>query len=167
MTIETSRAAAAPASSGEPEAASRLKAELRYFLELFVLCGFVVAQPLFDVAGGSPDFFLFRRASPADILLLVALAVLGPALALWAGEVLVGALSRRLRRVAHLAVVAGLLLLLTIEMAKHLTPVRGVRCCSSGLPVGWRPQCSTPAARPYGCGSATPPRPRWYSPCCS
>ena len=136
MTIETSRAAAAPASSGEPEAASRLKVELRYFLELFVLCGFVIAQPLFDVAGGSPDFFLFRRASPADILLLVALAVLGPALALWAGEVLVGALSRRLRRVAHLAVVAGLLLLLTIEMAKHLTQVRGVPLLLLGLAGG-------------------------------
>jgi hypothetical protein len=116
--------------------ASRLKTELRCFLELFVLCGFVVAQPLFDVAGGSPDFFLFRRASPADILLLVALAVLGPALALWAGEVVVGALSRRLRRVVHLAVVAGLLLLLTIETAKHLTPVRGVPLLLLGLAGG-------------------------------
>jgi hypothetical protein len=136
MTIETSRATAASASSGEPETASRLKAELRCFLELFVLCGFVVAQPLFDVAGGSPDFFLFRRASPADILLLVALAVLGPALVLWAGEAVVGALSRRLRRVAHLAVVAGLLLLLTIEMAKHLTPVREVPLLLLGLAAG-------------------------------
>jgi hypothetical protein len=136
MTIETSRAAAAPASSGEPETASRLGRELRCFLELFVLSGFVVAQPLFDVAGRSPDFFLFRRAGAADILLLVALAVLGPALALWAGEVLVGVASRRLRRVAHLAVVAGLLLLLTIELAKQLTPVRGVPLLLLGLAGG-------------------------------
>ena len=33
--------------------------------------------------------------------------------------------SGRLRRVAHLLVVAGLLLVLTIELAKNLTSVRG------------------------------------------
>jgi hypothetical protein len=125
MTIDTSRAAAAPASAGEPGTPSGAKTELRCFLELFVLCGFVVAQPLFDVAGRSPDFFLFRRAGAVDILAWVALTALGPPLALWAGEALVGVVSRRLRRVAHLAVVAGLLLLLTIELAKNLTSIRG------------------------------------------
>jgi hypothetical protein len=125
MTIDTSRAAAEPASAGDPGGQSRARTELRCFLELFVLCGFVVAQPLFDVAGRSPDFFLFRRAGAADILLLVALTVLGPPLLLWAGEALVGLVSGRLRRVAHLVVVAGLLLLLTIELAKNLTSVRG------------------------------------------
>src|SRR5215207_4616676 len=125
MTIDTSRAAAEPASAGDPGGQSRARTELRCFLELFVLCGFVVAQPLFDVAGRSPDFFLFRRAGAADILVLVALTVLGPPLLLWAGEALVGLVSGRLRRVAHLVVVAGLLLLLTIELAKNLTSVRG------------------------------------------
>jgi Sulfatase len=125
MTIDTSRAAAEPVSAGNPEDPSRTKTELRPFLELFVLCGFVVAQPLFDVAGRSPDFFLFRRAGAADILVLVALTVLGPPLLLWAGEALVGLVSDRLRRVAHLVVVAALLLLLTIELAKHLGAIRG------------------------------------------
>jgi hypothetical protein len=125
MTIDTSRAAAEPASAGDPGGPSRAKTEVRCFLELFVLCGFVVAQPLFDVAGRSPDFFLFRRAGAADILVMVALTVLGPPLLLWAGEALVGLVSGRLRRVAHLVVVAGLLLLLTIELAKNLTPIRG------------------------------------------
>ena len=125
MTIDTARAAAEPASVGDPGGLSRARTELRCFLELFVLCGFVVAQPLFDVAGRSPDFFLFRRAGAADILVLVALTVLGPPLLLWAGEALVGLVSGRLRRVAHLVVVAGLLLLLTIELAKNLTSIRG------------------------------------------
>jgi hypothetical protein len=136
MTIGTPRTATATPGAGEPRSASRLRAELRCFLELFVLCGFVIAQPLFDVSGRSPDFFLFRRAGAADILVWVALTVLGPALALWAGEALVGAASRRLRRVAHLAVVAGLLLLLTIELAKQLTPVRGVPLLLLGLAGG-------------------------------
>jgi hypothetical protein len=33
--------------------------------ELLALSGFVVAQPLLDVAGKSPDFFLFRGADRA------------------------------------------------------------------------------------------------------
>jgi Sulfatase len=136
VSIRRSGAAAAPATAAKPQAASWLSGELRCFLELFVLCGFAVAQPLFDVAGRSPDFFLYRRAGAADILLLVALTVLGPALVLWAGEVMVGAASRRLRRVVHLAVVAGLLLLLTIEVAKHLTPLRGVPLLLLGLTGG-------------------------------
>ena len=167
MTIDTSRAAADPASVGDPGGPSRAKAELRCFLELFVLCGFVVAQPLFDVAGRSPDFFLFRRAGAADILVLVALTVLGPPLLLWAGEALVGLVSGRLRRAAHLVVVAGLLLLLTIELAKNLTSIRGWPLLLLGVAGGWRPRSSTPATRPLGCGCATSARPPWCSPCCS
>jgi Sulfatase len=125
MTIDTSRAAAEADSAGDPGGPSRTKTELRSFLELFVLCGFVFAQPLLDVAGRSPDFFLFRRAAAADILVLVALTVLGPPLLLWAGEALIGLVSGRLRRLAHLVVVVALLLLLTIELAKHLTSLHG------------------------------------------
>ena len=101
-----------------------------------MLTGFVVAQPLFDVAGRSPDFFLFRRADRADILLLVVLAVLGPALVMWAGAALVGVVSPSLRRLAHLAIVAGLLLLLSLEVLKKLTPVRGVPLLLLALACG-------------------------------
>jgi hypothetical protein len=109
---------------------------VKAFVELFVLSGFVVAQPLFDVAGRSPDFFLFRRAGRADILLIVVAAVLGPALLLWAVEALVGVVAPRLRRVAHLAVVAGLLVLLGLEVLKKLTPVRGVPLLLLALACG-------------------------------
>jgi hypothetical protein len=33
------------------------------WLELFVLAGFAIAQPILDVTGKAPDFFLSRRAS--------------------------------------------------------------------------------------------------------
>jgi Sulfatase len=125
VTTGTAGPSAAAADPRNPEAPSRLRAELRRLLELFVLCGFVVAQPLFDVAGRSPEFFLYRRAGAADILPLVALAVLGPPAVLWMSEALAGLAGRGPRRAAHLAVVAGLLLLLAIEVAKRLTPVRG------------------------------------------
>lgn len=40
--------------------------ELWSFLDLLTLTGFVVAQPLLDVLGRSPDFLLFRQADGGD-----------------------------------------------------------------------------------------------------
>jgi len=62
------------------------------FFELFALVGFVVAQPKLDILGKAPDFFLFRRAGRAEILVLVlvlAVTVL-PALGLWLAELAAG-----------------------------------------------------------------------------
>jgi hypothetical protein len=47
------------------------------------LVGFVVAQPTLDVLGKAPDFFLFRQAGRAEILLLVLAVTVLPALGLW------------------------------------------------------------------------------------
>jgi hypothetical protein len=93
--------------------------------ELFVLSGFAVAQPLLEVTGKSPDMFVFSRAGRGDILQLVVGVTLLPALAVWAGEVLVGLASEPLRRLVHLAAVTMLLTLLAIQVLKKLTPVRG------------------------------------------
>ena len=164
MTIDTARAAAEPASVGDPGGPSRARTELRCFLELFVLCGFVVAQPLFDAAGRSPDFFLFRRAGAADILVLVALTVLGPPLLLWAGEALVGLVSGRLRRVAHLVVVAAAAAHHRAGQEPHLDP----RLAALLLGVaGGVAATVVYVGAAAGCGCATSARPPWCSPCCS
>jgi Sulfatase len=94
-------------------------------VELFVLSGFAIAQPLLDVIGRSPEFFLFRRADRLDILALVLGVTLLPALGVWAGEVLIGLANELLRRLVHLAAVMGLLTLLAIQVAKKLTELRG------------------------------------------
>jgi hypothetical protein len=94
-------------------------------VELFVLSGFAIAQPLLDVTGKSPDFFLFRRADRLDILILVLGVILLPALVIWTAEVAVGLVSERVRRFLHLAAVFGLFALLAIEVAKKLTDLRG------------------------------------------
>ncbi len=39
------------------------------------LCTFSIAQPLFDVLGRSPEFFVAHRASPADLLGLIAVLI--------------------------------------------------------------------------------------------
>jgi hypothetical protein len=46
--------------------------------ELFALTGLAIAQPLLDVTGKAPDFFLLHRSDRTQILLLVALIVLAP-----------------------------------------------------------------------------------------
>jgi hypothetical protein len=101
------------------------RAHLWALVELFVLTGFAIAQPLLEVAGKSPDLFVFRRAGRGDILQLVVGVTLLPALGIWAGEVLVGLVSEPLRRLVHLAAATMLLTLVAIQVVKKLTETRG------------------------------------------
>jgi hypothetical protein len=105
-------------------------------VELFVLSGFAIAQPLLDVTGKSPDFFLFRRADRLDILLLVGLVTLLPPLGAWAVEVVAGLLGEPLRRLVHLICVTGLFVVLAVEVAKRLSHVRGPRLLLLGVAGG-------------------------------
>ena len=110
--------------------------QLMPFLELFALAGFVVAQPLLDVLGRSPDFLLFRQADARDIVLLAVALTLVPPAALGAVELVAALLGRRVRRLVHLALVAGLLGLLGLEVTKKLTALRGPALVVVGVLVG-------------------------------
>ncbi|MDZ5446121.1 sulfatase-like hydrolase/transferase [Micromonospora sp. 4G57] len=102
------------------------RAELGRLLEVVALVGLVVTQPLLDVLGRSPDFFLFHRASRADILLLVALIAIAPTLPF----ALLGAVSllagRTARAAVHTLLVGLLLAALAVQVGRHGTPLRGV-----------------------------------------
>jgi hypothetical protein len=100
------------------------RASLRGLTELFVLTGFVITQPVLEVTGKSPDFFLFLRADRLDIVALVLGVMLLPALGIWAGEILVGLINGRIQRHVHLAAVVGMFMLLAVEVAKKITDVR-------------------------------------------
>jgi hypothetical protein len=106
------------------------------FFELFALVGFVVAQPTLDVLGKAPDFFIFRRAGRAEILILVLAVTVLPTLGLWLAEQVAGLISERLRRLVHVAMVAGLLAVLTLEVGKNLTSVRGPALVAVGVAGG-------------------------------
>lgn len=122
---------------GTPAAGrSTVKRELWWLLELFALSGFVVAQPLLDVLGHSPDFLLFRQADARDIVLLAVAITLVPPLLLWGIAVAAGLLGRQARRVVQLVLVAGLLGLLGLEVAKKLTPLRGPALAVAAALVG-------------------------------
>jgi hypothetical protein len=105
--------------------AADAREHLTAFLELFVLAGFVVAQPLLDALGRSPGLLLFRQADARDITVLAIALVLVPPLVLGTLEALAGLLGRRARRRVHLVLVAVLLGLLGLELAKRLTPLPG------------------------------------------
>jgi hypothetical protein len=115
---------------------STVKRELWWLLELFALTGFVVAQPLLDVLGRSPDFLLFRQADSRDIVLLAVAITLVPPLVLWGIAAPTALLGRPARRVVHLALVAGLLGLLGLQVAKKLAPLRGPALAVVGALVG-------------------------------
>jgi hypothetical protein len=100
--------------------------ELWRFLELFALCGFVFVQPLLEVIGGSPDFFIFHGVAGAEVMALVAIVVLVPPVALWAVGILTGLAGRRIRWAVHLGTLAALFVLFLIQLGKHFTGMRGV-----------------------------------------
>jgi hypothetical protein len=110
--------------------------ELWSFLELCALTGLVAAQPLLDVIGRSPEFFLFRQADSTDIVLFAVAITLGPPSALLALEIVASLLGRRVRRAVHLVLVAGLLGLLGLEVAKKVTPLRGPALAVVGVLAG-------------------------------
>ncbi|MCW3841368.1 sulfatase-like hydrolase/transferase [Micromonospora yasonensis] len=121
---------APPRSRPEAPAALRRRRgwrrEAGRLLEVVALVGLVVTQPLLDVLGHSPDFFLFHRASPADVLLLVALIAIAPTVPF----ALVGAIGlvagRVVRAGVHTLLVGLLLAGLAVQIGRHGTPLRGV-----------------------------------------
>ena len=147
--------------------------------ELFALTGLVIAQPVLDVTGRSPDMFLFRRADRLDILLLVAAVTVLPALAIWVVEVAGRAgQRRRVRRHLHLAAITGLFVLLAVEVVKATTGLRGPRLAAVASAAGLRrgravrrpalaaAVATVPDPGPAGLRAAVPrwsPRPRRWS----
>jgi Sulfatase len=105
-------------------------------LELFALTGLVIVQPLLDVTGKAPDFFLFHRVGRGQILLLVAAIVLLPTAAMWLVEMAALLLAgERVQGLVHLAMLTGLFVLLALELGKKLLPVRGRRLVLAALVV--------------------------------
>ncbi|MEU1587814.1 sulfatase-like hydrolase/transferase [Micromonospora sp. NPDC005710] len=102
------------------------RGELGRLLEMAALVGLVVTQPLLDVLGRSPDFFLFHRADPAQILLLVALVTVTPTVAVALLAALSRLAGRTARAVTHTCLVGLLVGALAVQVGRHVTALRGV-----------------------------------------
>ena len=77
-------------------------------VQLAVLSGFALAEPLLDILGRNPEFFAIRRSTSSQIVLFALAVTLLPPLALLAAELLVRVVNRTAADVLHLAFVAGL-----------------------------------------------------------
>jgi len=84
-------------------------------LGLAGLCGVAIAQPILDVFGDAPDWFVFHGATRASIVTFAVLVALVPPLALWAVEELAGLGSERRRALAHHAAVGLLVGLVALQ----------------------------------------------------
>jgi hypothetical protein len=113
-------------SPGRASGRGRLRWELLAFLEISALSGMAVAQPLLDVFGRSPDYFIFHRAGAGDILLLVAAVTLTPALVLWGLGATTRLAGRRARSAAQAVVLGILFAILAVQVGKATTGVRGL-----------------------------------------
>ena len=83
------------------------------WLRLFGCCGLAVAQPVLDVLGGGPAFFITHEASRAELLLVLAAIVLVPATVLAMVVAAVRAWSSNAGERLQ-AIVIGLLIAITV-----------------------------------------------------
>jgi len=84
------------------------------YLHLFVLVGFAVAQPLYDILGQNPEFFVAHQAGPVLIITLVLFLSIGLALIIIFVELIARIFGERLRRIVH-SVLAFLLVALIVS----------------------------------------------------
>jgi Sulfatase len=88
-------------------------------LHIFVLFSFAFAQPIFDLLGNNPEFFVVRRSSPTNIVLLViTLAVGAPAMAALI-EWLASLIRETFRKGVHGLFVATLTALIALPILKR------------------------------------------------
>lgn len=108
-------------------------------LRLVALCAFALAQPLYDVLGDHPQFFISRGSERIDIALFVlALSLGAPLLAIAAVET-AGLAGARVRRGAAVAIASGLVavtLLPVLNRAEVPAAVAIAASAATGLGFG-------------------------------
>jgi hypothetical protein len=135
-------------------------------VELLVLTGFVVAQPVLEVYGKSSDVFVFRDISGSGVLAFTAVVVLAPPLLLWLLGTAVAGLDARAGAWLHEVTMLVLWCALWVEVLDSLGAPAAVSA-GTGVLLG---VCSSvlfslrPAFRMW-VSFATPHR--WCSPWCS
>lgn len=93
---------------------------------LGVLWAFAFAQPLLDLVGDTPEFFVARGNTSADIVVLALVVTLVPPLLLTAFEALVGLVSRRAREGLHLFLVGLLAAAFALQLIKDVPVPAGL-----------------------------------------
>ena len=90
-------------------------------LHVFVLTGFAIAQPLYDLLGRNAEFFVAHRLGAPGILALAATLSFGLPALLVLMEWLAGTISLRLRRAVHVVIVFLLVALILAPVLARWT----------------------------------------------
>ncbi|MEZ5246179.1 MAG: sulfatase-like hydrolase/transferase [Acidimicrobiales bacterium] len=109
-------------------------------LHLLALCTLAITQPLLGILGDNPTFFTAHGSSPAQVTWFALAVALAPAALLGAAEVTIHAIAPRLGDRVHLAIVAGLVFLVAIQVVDvlpgpWLVPVVTALAITGGLAV--------------------------------
>ena len=108
---------------------------MQRWLHLVAICGVAVAQPLYDITGRYPAFFVAHAARPRDLFLLIFFASLLLPTVLLAIEQLAGLISRRVGDALHFLFIAGGLALFTLQ-ALRTVPASGIVVVVVSLAAG-------------------------------
>jgi len=92
-------------------------------IHLFVLSAFAVAQPLYDLLGDTPEFFVVRGSTSLDLVAFTLGILLGPPLVLIAAEVIAGLVHPRAQEALHLVFVGALTALVALQALIRLGDV--------------------------------------------
>lgn len=91
-----------------------------YLLHIFALNGFAIAQPVMNLLGDNPDFFVARGSQYLDVVVLTLILVLGLGTILAFTYTLLSRVSPRLLQWVHLSTVAVLVTLVFLPALKKL-----------------------------------------------
>ena len=105
-------------------------------LHLGVLWAFAVAQPLLDLLGDNPDFFVARGNTRGDIILLALVLALVPPLAMLGLEALARLVNQRLRDGLHLALVGLLAAMIALQALGELASGPGAVLIVGAVALG-------------------------------
>ena len=105
------------------------------WLHIFVLVGYAVAQPLYDILGQNPEFFVAHRANPRLIFAVVVILSLGLPFALITLELLARLFGERVRQFVHGTFVFSLAMLAIIPIVKQMVTGSDVIVIGIGLVI--------------------------------
>jgi hypothetical protein len=114
-------------------------------LHLAVLWAFAVGQPLFDLLGDAPEFFVARGNTRGDIVLLALTVTFVPPLLLALVEALAALVSARLREALHLTFVGVLLGAFLLQLLDGAGAPVAVLVALAGGALGALAYARTPA----------------------
>ena len=91
------------------------------YLHLFVLVAFAAAQPIYDLLGKNPAFFVAHEAKSALIINMILVLSFGLALVLVLGEIVARLFGERVRCGVHWLFVFSLIVLIAMPLMKQVT----------------------------------------------